>query len=65
MSKQQKADFETAFIVKGRSDGTFVVTTVLDEPFTIARPASRLDIKRACRELYDRLVLEEIITSLK
>ena len=58
-------DFETAFIVIGRPDGTFVVTTTLDEAFTVNRTATRLDIKRACRELYDKLVLEEIISSIK
>lgn len=58
-------DYETAFIIIGLQDGTFVVTTALDEEFSIARSATRLDVRRACRELYDKLVLEEIISALK
>ena len=59
------ADFETAFIVVGYKDGTYGVTTRLDEGFSVERTAKVLDVKRACKELYDKLVLEEIITALK
>lgn len=57
---EESPDFETAFIIVGTADGHYFVTTELSEEFTINRTADRLDIKRACRELYDKLVVEEI-----
>lgn len=57
---EETPDFETAFIIIGTSDGQYFATTELSEQFTINRTADRYDIKRACRELYDKLVVEEI-----
>ena len=57
---EEAPDFETAFIIIGTADGQYFATTELSEEFTINRAADRTDIKRACRELYDKLVVEEI-----
>lgn len=53
-------DFETAFIIIGTAGGQYFATTELSEAFSVNRSATRQDVKRACRELYDKLVVEEI-----
>lgn len=67
MSEQEtpKPDFNTAFIVVGLLDGTYAVLTDLTSSFSVATAASDLDIKRACREISDRIVREEIVQALK
>lgn len=59
------SDYETAFLIIARKDGTYAATTSLNYEISIDRPATRLDVKRACRELYDKLVVEDIVEALK
>lgn len=54
------SDFETAFIIVRDNNGEFFATTELGEAFTINRTANKADIKRACRDLYDKIVLDDI-----
>ena len=46
----------TAFIVTLGADGVYAATTDISTPFDTERKADLIDIRRASRELYDKLV---------
>jgi hypothetical protein len=57
-------DYDAAFIVTRRKDGTFFVTDDLSTEFTVNRVGNLQDIKAGCRELLDRIQMLELTDSL-
>ena len=55
---------ETAFIVVKRPDGSYYATTDLTTEISVAREATRTEVKHGCYELLDALNVDSITASI-
>lgn len=56
----EEITYETGFMVIGTKDGEFFISTDFNETYNISRPPTRRDVKRSCKELYDKLMIEDM-----
>lgn len=63
--KTDQIEYETGFMVIGTKDGDFFISTDFNETYHISRPPTRRDVKRSCKELYDKIMIEDIAYYLK
>ena len=60
----EEAEYETAFIVARRFDGSFFVTDDLSVSMTVERTGTLHDIKAGCYELLERIRMMELTDSI-
>jgi hypothetical protein len=57
--------YETAFVIYLDNNGNYFATTDIGRPFQAKREATRTDVSRACRELYDKIALEDLAIAVE